>query len=48
MPHKYYVVNARSVSDVVKTSDFVSKNMERAALRGTAIHEAAQIWCETR
>ena len=34
--------------DVVKTNDFVSKNMEQAAIRGTAIHEAAQIWCETK
>ena len=47
-PHKYYDLKrkcyvARSVSDVVKTSDFVSKNMEQAAIRGTAIHEAAQI-----
>ena len=52
-PHKYYDLKrkcyvARSVSDVVKTNDFVSKNMEQAAIRGTAIHEAAQIWCETK
>ena len=52
-PHKYYDLKrkcyvARSISDVVRTSDFVSKNMEIAAKRGTAIHEAAQIWCETK
>ena len=52
-PHKYYDLKrkgylARSVSDVVRTSAFVSKNMEIAAKRGTAIHEAAQIWCETK
>ena len=52
-PHKYYDLKrkcyvARSVSDVIRTSDFVSKNMEIAAKRGTAIHEAAQIWCETK
>ena len=52
-PHKYYDLKrkcyvARSVSDVIRTSDFVSKNMEQAAIRGTAIHEAVQIWCETK
>jgi len=52
-PHKYYDLKrkcyvARSVSDVIRTSDFVSKNMEIAAKRGTAIHEAVQIWCETK
>ena len=51
-PHKYYDLKrkcyvARSVSDVIKTSDFVSKNMEKAAERGTTIHGAVQIWCET-
>ena len=51
-PHKYYDLKrkcyvARSVSDVIKTSDFVSKNMELAAERGTIIHGAVQIWCET-
>ena len=52
-PHKYYDLKrkcyvARSVSDVIKTNDFVSKNMEKAAIRGTAIHEAIQIWCITK
>ena len=51
--HKYYDLKrkcyvARSVSDVIKTNNFVSKNMEKAAIRGTAIHEAIQIWCETK
>ena len=51
-PHKYYDLKrkcyvARSVSDVIKTTDYVSKDMEKAAKRGTLIHEAVQIWCET-
>ena len=51
-PHKYYDLKrkcyvARSVSDVIKTSDYVSKNMELAAERGTTIHGAVQIWSET-
>ena len=51
-PHKYYDLKrkcyvARSVSDVIKTTDYVSKNMEKAAIRGTKIHAAVQIWCET-
>ena len=52
-PHKYYDLKrkkyvSRSISDVIKPNDFVSKNMEKAAARGTAIHEAVQIWCETK
>ena len=39
---------ARSVSEVIKENTFVSKEMEKAAIRGTAIHEAVQIWCETK
>ena len=51
-PHKYYDLKrkcyvARSISDVIKTTDYVSKNMEKAAERGTKIHAAVQIWCET-
>ena len=51
--HKYYDLKrkkyvARSVSEVVKENTYVSKEMEKAAIRGTAIHEAAQIWCETK
>ena len=47
-PHKYYDLKrkcyvARSVSDVIKTTDYVSKNMEKAAIRGTKIHAAVQI-----
>ena len=52
-PHKYYDLKrkkyvSRSISDVIKPNDFVSKNMEKAAARGTTIHEAVQIWCETK
>ena len=52
-PHKYYDLKrkkyvARSVSDVIKKTDYVSKSMEKAAARGTKIHEAVQIWCETK
>ena len=52
-PHKYYDLKrkkyvARSVSEVIKENTYVSKEMEKAAIRGTAIHEAVQIWCETK
>ena len=52
-PHKYYDLKRKkyvsiSISDVIKPNDFVSKNMEKAAARGTTIHEAVQIWCETK
>ena len=51
--HRYYDLKnnryvARSVSEVVRPNTFVNKNMEEAAERGTAIHEAIQIWSETK
>ena len=52
-PHKYYDLKrkkyvARSISEVIKETTYVSKAMEKAAVRGTVIHEAVQIWCETK
>ena len=51
--HKYFDKKrnkyvARSISDVVRKTKFVNDNMLKAAERGTVIHEAAQIWCETK